>query len=143
MTWSLWAIFGLLLFVGELFTPGGFFLFFFGIGALLVAVLTAFGLSDPQWAQWFLFSVTSILSVLILRKPLLQKFHKEGVSGDRSSLDGELGTAKERIAPHHTGQVEVRGTVWSGRNEGETILMPGSRIKVVKCEGLTLSVVAE
>ena len=43
MIWWYWMVLGLLLLGLELATPGGFFLLFFGVGALLVGGLAIIG----------------------------------------------------------------------------------------------------
>ena len=42
MDWWLWILLGLLLFLAELTTPGGFYILFFGIGAVIVGILVGF-----------------------------------------------------------------------------------------------------
>ena len=56
LLWWHWFVFGLLLMLGELATPGGFYIIFFGIGAMLVGLLSAMELAGPSWVQWLLFS---------------------------------------------------------------------------------------
>jgi membrane protein implicated in regulation of membrane protease activity len=36
MDWWIWVVLGLVLLIGEIVTPGGFYLLFFGIGAVVV-----------------------------------------------------------------------------------------------------------
>ncbi len=49
MPFWIWLILGLVLLAGELLTPGGFFIIFFGVGALAVGVLRLAGLEMPLW----------------------------------------------------------------------------------------------
>ena len=67
MAWWLWMLLGLLLLILEVQTFGGFFLMFFGVGALLVGVLVAIGLVAVDWVEWLLFSVLSVAAVLLFR----------------------------------------------------------------------------
>ena len=64
MEWWLWAALGLLLAVGEVLTPGGFFVIFFGLAGLVVALLTLVGLGGALWFQILLFSIFSVVSLL-------------------------------------------------------------------------------
>ena len=57
MAWWLWLLVGLALLGVEMLTPGGFFTIFFGVAAIVVGVLSRFGLAGPPWMQWLLFSV--------------------------------------------------------------------------------------
>ncbi len=70
LSWWLWLLFGFGLLLLELITPGGFYIFFFGVGAVLVGLLAALGLAGPPWVQWLLFGVISGGGLLVFRKPL-------------------------------------------------------------------------
>jgi hypothetical protein len=77
MLWWYWAVLGLFLAALEILTPGGFYLLFFGVGGLAVAVLTWVGLGGPVWFQVLLFSVFSIISVMLFRNPLLRMMQRK------------------------------------------------------------------
>ena len=51
MQWWLWLAVGLALIVAELVTPSGFFIIFFGLGALAVGVLAAVGAVTSLWCS--------------------------------------------------------------------------------------------
>lgn len=55
MAWWIWAFLGLILLGVEITTPGGFYILFFGLSALVVATLAGFGVIDAEWMQWLLF----------------------------------------------------------------------------------------
>ena len=57
MEWWLWLVGGLALVVAELATPSGFFIIFFGIGAMAVGVLARFGVVTNLPLQVLTFSV--------------------------------------------------------------------------------------
>jgi len=59
MYWWLWLVAGLVLLGLEVLTPGGFYVLFFGIGALVVGTLVGLGAAGPVWFQWLLFSAIS------------------------------------------------------------------------------------
>ena len=142
MTWWLWTLLGLALLILEVHTFGGFFLMFFGIGALAVGLLAAVGVAQADWLQWLLFSVLSVLTLLFLRRPIMTKLAPPG--GDRvDNLVGETAIVAEEIPPGGIAKVELRGTVWSARNSGNTALRPGTRTRVERVDGLTLWVRAE
>ncbi len=81
MTWWLWIVLGLILLGLELSTPGGFFIAFFGAGALVVGLLTGSGLAGPVWLQWLLFSILSIVFLIFFRRPLLEWMKRRGGQG--------------------------------------------------------------
>ena len=64
MDWWLWLAGGLALVVAELATPSGFFIIFFGIGALAVGVLARFGVVTNLPLQVLTFTVLSVLSLV-------------------------------------------------------------------------------
>jgi membrane protein implicated in regulation of membrane protease activity len=141
MFWWHWVVLGLLLAGLELATPGGFFLLFFGVGALLVGLLAAIDLAGPLWVQWLLFSAISVGALLVFRNPLLRRvnaLHHAG--GPVDSLTRETATALDDIPPDALGRAELRGTAWSAKNVGSTVLIKGQRCAVQRVDGLTLYV---
>jgi membrane protein implicated in regulation of membrane protease activity len=143
MAWWVWILVGLGLLLLEILTPGGFYILFFGFGALVVGLLASVDLAGPAWAQWLLFSVASVAGLLVFRKPLLQRFRPATPDREVDSLVGETGVALGTIDSEAMGQVELRGTVWSARNVGEAPIAGGQRCRVRRVEGLTLWVRAE
>jgi inner membrane protein len=139
MIWWGWIVLGLGLLLAELATPGGFYLFFFGISSLLVGLLDVFGIAAPAWMQWFLFTVLALITLKLFRKPLLRRFREpEGRVVD--SLLGEPAVALEEIPPGAMGKAELRGSAWNARNAGDTPIAKGRRCKVERVEGLTLEI---
>lgn len=140
-TWWAWLILGGILMATELLLPTGFFLFFFGVGAALTGCLEALGLLRSFPSQGLAFIVISFASIVLLRKPLLAKFHfrnKPHFSVD--SLVGQTAVALEAIAPQSTGKVELRGAAWSARNTGSEPIPVNAHCRVEHVEGLTLYV---
>jgi membrane protein implicated in regulation of membrane protease activity len=142
MEWWIWLLAGLLLLLAELVTPGGFYIFFFGIGALIVGVLAGLNLAGPPWLQVILFPVFAVLTLWLFREKMLELTRGRG-TGAVDSLIGETAVAQEEILVKGIGKVEMRGTSWNARNLGETPLARGARCKVERVEGLTIFVRAE
>lgn len=141
MFWWQWVIFGLVLAGLEVATPGGFFLVFFGAGGLIVGALTLAGVSGPLWLQWLLFSLISIVALVLFRNPLLRRMRaSERKTGPVDALTEETATTIEDIAPGSIGRVELRGSAWSAKNVGATMLIKGQRCAVQRVDGLTLYV---
>jgi inner membrane protein len=142
MDWWLWILLGFLLLLAELVTPGGFYILFFGLGAIAVGLLAAFESAGPTWFQFVLFSIISVLSLLFFRKKLLEL--TRGPSTDRvDTYIGETAVALEDISVNGIGKTEMRGTPWNTRNVSGRPLTRGERCKVERVEGLTLFVRAE
>jgi len=141
LTWWAWLILGGILMAAELLLSTGFFLFFFGVGAALTGCLVALGLLPSFAAQGIAFVVISFASIVLLRKPLLAKFHfrnKAHVAVD--SLIGQTAIALDAMAPQCAGKVELRGACWSAWNTGSEPIALNARCRVDKVEGLTLHV---
>jgi membrane protein implicated in regulation of membrane protease activity len=144
MLWWHWIAIGMILAVLEAFGPGGFYIIFFAVGALVVGTLSLAGLSVPLWVEGLLFSVVSIVSLLMFRKPILDRFDLQpGRDPAVDRIEGEIAVPTEDIAPGAVGRAELRGSVWTARNTGHTTLARGQRCVVVRVDGFTLSLVAE
>jgi membrane protein implicated in regulation of membrane protease activity len=142
MEWWIWILLGLFLLLAELVTPGGFYIIFFGVGAVVVGVLAGFNAAGPLWFQFILFSILSVLTLWLFREKLLQL-----TQGERrenvDSLVGETAVATEEIHLNAVGKAELRGTSWNARNVGDKPLTRGQRCIVERVEGLTIFVRAE
>jgi hypothetical protein len=139
MTWWLWLVLGILLLGGEMAVAGGFYLLFFGIGALLVGGLGGLGVALPAYGQWFLFSVLSLGALALIRPRILGRLRQAG-PGIEDTLVGETAVAAEPIAPGAMGRGELRGSVFSMRNVDRAALALGERCRVERVDGLTLEV---
>src|ERR1051326_4605483 len=71
MIWWYWLLLGIVLLGIEMVTPGGIYILFFGLAALIIGGLTALGIAQAEWIQCLLFSALSIRSLLVFRGPLL------------------------------------------------------------------------
>jgi inner membrane protein len=135
--WGWWGL-GLLLILLELVTPLGFYLIFFGVGALVVGGLASLQLDVPPWAEWLLFAGFSVLALLLFRRPMLTRFHAGNQRLAIDSMVGETALALEDIAVGAVGRVELRGSTWNARNFGAHPVGRGQRCTVQKAEGLLL-----
>ncbi len=140
LTWWTWLIIGLVLMLADLLLPTGFFLFFFGVGGVITALLAGLGVLTSFAPQGIAFIVISLLCVALLRKPLLTKFHFRNRTHAVDSLVGETAQALEAIAPQAIGKVEMRGSFWSALNTGSELIGLHARCRVEKVDGLTLHV---
>jgi membrane protein implicated in regulation of membrane protease activity len=136
--WWVWIIAGVALAMLELTTPGGFFFLFFGTAAVGVGLLTGVGMLPQSWLQLLVFSVLSILSSLLFRKPLLQHFGPRIPEIEVDSLVGETAVALVDIEPNGYGRVELRGSAWNARNSGSERVSRGDRCKVERVDGLSV-----
>jgi membrane protein implicated in regulation of membrane protease activity len=144
MVWWYWMFLGLVLLGVEMITPGGFYILFFGLAALIVGSLTGLGFAQAEWLQWLLFSGLAILSLLVFRGPLLAWINgQEKNLPAVDSLAGESAIPIEDLLPGATGKAELRGTSWTAHNAGTVPLAKGQRCTVERVEGLTVWISAE
>jgi len=136
----MWAVLGLVLAALELGTPGGFYLLFFGIGALAVGLLTAVGAISATLPQLLWFSTLSVLASLLFRRRLIEWFTPDTPPTVMNSLVGEIAIALADIEPGTYGKVELRGTAWNAQNSAGATVARGQRCKVERVDGLSLSI---
>ena len=138
--WWMWVLAGVILLAIEMLTPGGFFTLFFGIGALVVGVLSLAGWQPGVPAQGLVFLAVSMAALLLFRKPLLEYFKHTMPQTQVDSLVGETAVALEEIPAGGVGKAELRGSSWSARNLGESPIQLNQRVRVERIDGLTLDV---
>ena len=139
MTWWLWVLAGFVLLGLEALTPGGFFVLFFGLAAVLIGLLGALGLSGPAWVQWLLFSLVSVGSLVLFRRRLVERLGTTGAS-EVGGLVGDIAVLLDDLPPGAVGKAELRGTAWSVRHAGDDTLPRGRRCVVERVDGLMLHV---
>ncbi|MGE0705376.1 MAG: NfeD family protein [Vicinamibacterales bacterium] len=142
MTWWLWLAGGMILLVFELLTPSGFFVMFFGVGAILTGVMASVGLVTTPAVQWLVFTACSVVTLLLFRSSVQRRVEPDR----RPSVDalvGEVAYPTEALAPGSVGRVMLRGSSWEARNDGMTVLGAHQRCRVARVTGLQVGIVAE
>lgn len=139
MTAVYWLYAGIVLIVLEVMTPG-LVSIFFGLSALVLALITWLVPGLPQLAQWLMFSVFSILFIALLRKTLKQTFSgtSEVTEDMFDSFSGKRATVVECISPAKPGRVEFNGSNWTA--EAEEDLDVGMLVRIKSKKNLTLYV---
>jgi inner membrane protein len=127
----IWFIIGLIFLILELILPG-FVIFFFGVGAWITSLACL--IADPGTnLQMVIFAVTSILTLVLLRRLLREKFF-DSKEGSAAMLDDEFTGGKAlaltSFAKGTRGKVEFRGTIWSAISTeeisaGDTVIITG------------------
>ncbi|MHC4120175.1 MAG: NfeD family protein [Planctomycetota bacterium] len=136
----IWFLVGLVLLIMEFALPG-LVIFFFGVGAFVVAIvclITDIGINT----QLIIFTVASVLSLLFLRTWLKAVFtghvkSKQDMTEDLSEFVGERAVVIEAITKAG-GKVEFHGTNWAAQADGE--ISEGSTVEVIGKDNLTLKV---
>ena len=141
---TIWFIVGVALIVSEFFLPG-IVLVFFGISAILVAILEWCGLVTELSTQLWVFSVGSLVLLFALRRFFKQWFVgkvKDDADAGEIDLDEFVGKevkVVEAIAGEGTrGKGELKGADWKASSLDA--LEVGAIAEVVERDGLTLVV---
>ena len=139
MTWWGWIIAGAILLGAELsFVNAQFYLVFIGSAAILTGVVTA-TLAPSEWVQWALFPALAVLSMVLFRSRIYRRLHSERPAVTMGPV-GKVITLRAALAPGDTCQAEYGGSYWSVHNEGDTAILAGSRVRIVRVRDLTLHV---
>lgn len=134
-----WLLVGLLLIGAEIATPGGLFLIFLGVAAVIVGVLRALGLVETMWVQFLAFAVLSMVSLALFRRPLMVRLRLSGTGRDDvDSVIGETAVALDDLPPDGRGTAQLRGSTWAAANTGVRPIRRGERCTVLRVDGLTL-----
>jgi len=110
----------------------------FAIGAL-IAMISAM-LHLPFIGQIFVFLISSSV-LLYFTRSVAKEYLKIGKTKTNvDSLIGELGIVIKDILPFNTGQVKVKGQIWTAKALGDDEIMENEKIEVVDVEGVKLIV---
>lgn len=126
--------------MGEMATPGAFFLAPFAIGAVVAAALA---FADVSLAgEWIAFVGISLAALVALR-PLARRLDRQGGSEGVGSrrLIGRGGVVLEEIQPGHLGLVRIDREEWRAEASDRSAIAVGSHIIVSEVEGTRVIVV--
>jgi membrane protein implicated in regulation of membrane protease activity len=134
--WVIWAILSVLLAVGEVFTPGLFFLGPIALAALAATVVAALG--GGLLVQVIVFGVGSLAAVGLLR-PLARRHltMPHAIRTGAAALEGAKAIVLQPVNSRG-GRVKIGGEEWSARS-----YMPdeefdvGTEVEVVQIQGAT------
>lgn len=137
-----WTIAGLLLILSEFVVPQ-FVVFFFGLGALLNAVLVSVipGLSQRIPLQLMIWAITSGVSLALLRRYAARWFRGEEISRHEDDDAGKTATVIEDITPTRPGRISFHGTTWTAKTYDDKIAS-GRTVTILKKEDLSYIVTA-
>ena len=134
--WVLWAIVAVLLAVGEIFTPGLFFLGPIAVAGLAATIAAALG--GPVWLQIVVFGVGSFASVGLLR-PIARAHLKmpHALRTGAAALEGAKAVVLQRV-DGRGGRVKIGGEEWSARSYvPDESFDVGTEVEVVQIQGAT------
>lgn len=142
LVWIAWLVIGIGLIIAEVFTLG-FFLLWFGIGALAAALAAMLG--APFILQFAIFAVVSI-ALTAMSRTIFAKYLSHGeeniVKMGMDALPGQIGTVTVASkGALHEGAVKVYGSTWTAFPvDGESLLEEGEKVEVVSIKGSSIYV---
>ena len=139
MPWWGWMIIGALLLGSELLgVEAAFYLVFIGLAAMATGLVELAGADLEPWMQWILFSVVSVVFMVIFRKKLYAMLRGDGV-GYETGPAGEIVTCEQALQPGQSGRMSYRGTDWTIVNDSDQAFSPGQRVRISRVDGLKLN----
>jgi membrane protein implicated in regulation of membrane protease activity len=134
--WIAWSIAAVLLAVGEILTPGLFFLGPVALAAVAGAVASLVG--APFWLQLVVFAGGSFASLGLLR-PIARRHLSmpHAIRTGTAALVGAPALVLQRV-DSHGGRVRIGGEEWSARAfMPDQVLEPGMSVEVAEIQGAT------
>jgi len=135
VSWLVWLVVAVALAIGEIFTPGMFFLGPVALAAAAGAVAAALG---GTLAALIVFLVCSVLSLGLLRP--IARAHLRVPALARTgtaALVGRKATVLRRVDAQG-GRVRIGGEEWSARSfVAGQVIAEGAQVDVVEIEGAT------
>lgn len=138
----IWLVLGVILIVAEVFTLG-FVLLWFGIGAIVAALVGFFGFGFA-W-QFAAFAIVSVALTAMSRTIFANYLHHSDEGSLKSgsdSMPGQIGTVTTASkGALNEGAVKVFGSTWTAFPEDdETVLREGEKVEVVRVQGSSIYV---
>src|SRR5215510_6956146 len=142
--WIIWLTLGAIFIAAELFTSG-FVLLWFGVGAIVAALLALTGVVGLPLQVAIFFTVSIALTVAsrtIFERFFIRPASEGELKTGIDSLPGRVGVVVEPSAGEsREGAVKVFGSVWRAfPAEDEDPLRTGEQVQVERVEGVSVIV---
>jgi inner membrane protein len=132
-----WAAVGLVLLITELATVS-FILCFVGLGALIVALTTWIGITPSFSSQLVVFSVSSLLMLVLLRKTARKLF--AGHADVIPDYAGQKVAVIKAIPAGGEGTIQYRGSNWIAFSDTSQTIPEGAVVQIETIEGIRVKV---
>lgn len=115
----------------------GFFVFWFGVGALISMIVSLFCPGNIL-LQAIVFLVSSVI-LLFLTKPLVDRFTRKDKKTQTNaySIIGKKALVIQDI--NNTlgvGQIKIANEVWSAKTADDTVIEKGAEVNIVRIDGV-------
>ncbi len=138
----IWGILGLVLLAIEMAT-GTFYILWFGVAALIIALMMAIFAATPVALQFFLFAVISIASLTVWKLNYKKTSTDSRIGQSQGDEIGRVGTITKKVSARHTGQIEFAQGVMGSRTwpvVSDEEIEPGAEAMITAIEGNSLRV---
>ncbi len=138
----IWGILGLVLLAIEMAT-GTFYILWFGVAALIIALMMAVFPATPVALQFFLFAVISIVSLIVWKLNYKKTSTDSRVGQSQGDEIGRVGTITKKVSARHAGQIEFAQGVMGSRTWpviSDEEIEPGAEAMITAIEGNSLRV---
>jgi len=135
----IWFVVGLVLILMEFVIPG-LVIVFFGLGAWVTAILVAIFPEMAFWVQMMIFTVFSVVTLVLLRRSLKKRFFSDQEGAESEGIDDYVGkiATVEVAFKNGEGKVNFKGTTWDAYAEEE--IPKGSKVTIVDKDSIKLKV---
>jgi membrane protein implicated in regulation of membrane protease activity len=134
----IWAIIGIVLIIIELMSLT-FVFAFFGVGALIVSLSAWAGITPDLNGQFVVFSVSSLLMMVALRKTAKKLFF--GSHDLPPDYKGHKVKVIKAIPAGGEGTISYRGSEWIAFSESADTIPDGSIVEIVALDGIRAKVI--
>ncbi len=134
-TWSwIWLVAAVVFAVGEMSSPGSFFLLPFAIGAAVASFLAFLGVSVTiEWVVFVLVSGGCFLAFRPLARRLDRDESAEGIGAKR--LIGQEASVLQPIGQDELGLIRVHREEWRAESADGVPIEAGQKVRVVEVRG--------
>jgi membrane protein implicated in regulation of membrane protease activity len=137
----MWMGLAIVLFIAEIMTPGGFVLACLGISCLASGFISYLGFGVT--IQLLIFSITSLTLFFGIR-PFFFKYFLQSAGKIKTNIDAlveKTGMVSERIDPATgRGRVLLGGEDWKGVSLSDEVIDAGTKVMVIRVDGVKLVV---
>ncbi len=134
--WYIWLIAAGIFFIAEIITVG-FMVFWLGVAAVVVSLLSLF--ITNEFIQMAIFLVLSA-GLILLTRPFVEKFvikKDERVITNAFSIIGKKGDVVKSMDPiTKLGQVKVGSETWTAKTKNDSLLQEGDSVKIDAIDGV-------
>ncbi len=135
----IWFVVGLVLILMEFVIPG-LVIVFFGLGGWVTAILVAIFPEMAFWVQMMIFTVFSVVMLVLLRRSLKKRFFSDQENAESEGVDDYIGKTAtvEADIKNGDGKVNFKGATWSAYADED--IPKGSKVTIIDKNSIKLKV---